>query len=110
MSSFAFADLFAGLGGFHVAAHNLGGHCVFASELKPQLQELYKANFGVEVVGDIQKIPATKIPIHDVLFAGFPCQPFSKAGEQLGWEDAVRGTLFGMWLVLCENTNRALFY
>jgi DNA (cytosine-5)-methyltransferase 1 len=94
MPSFAFVDLFAGLGGFHVAGHKLGGHCVFASELKPQLRELYQTNFGVEIAGDIQKIPATKIPCHDVLFAGFPCQPFSKAGEQLGWEDAVRGTLF----------------
>lgn len=115
MHSFAFADLFAGLGGFHVAAHKLGGNCVFASELKPQLRELYQANFGVEISGDIQKIPATRIPKHDVLFAGFPCQPFSKAGEQLGWEDAVRGTLF--WdvarivrkhkptLVLLENVS-----
>jgi DNA (cytosine-5)-methyltransferase 1 len=115
MSSFAFVDLFAGLGGFHVAAHKLGGHCVFASEVKPQLRDLYQANFNVAIAGDIQKIPATKIPSHDVLFAGFPCQPFSKAGEQLGWEDAIRGTLF--WdvarvvrkhrpqLVLLENVS-----
>lgn len=94
MPTFDFADLFAGLGGFHVAAHKLGGRCVFASEVKPKLQELYRLNFGVDISGDIQKIPTTKIPNHDVLFAGFPCQPFSKAGEQLGWEDAVRGTLF----------------
>lgn len=94
MSSFAFADLFAGLGGFHVAASKLGGKCVFASEIKPHLQKTYEANFGIPVVGDIRAVPATKIPSHDALFAGFPCQPFSKAGEQLGWEDAIRGTLF----------------
>jgi DNA (cytosine-5)-methyltransferase 1 len=94
MTTFSYADLFAGLGGFHVAAKKLGGDCVFASEIQPDLQKLYEVNFGKKIAGDIRSVPATKIPAHDVLFAGFPCQPFSKAGEQLGWEDAVRGTLF----------------
>lgn len=94
MTSFSFVDLFAGLGGFHVAATRMGGKCVFASEINPKLQTIYRLNFGIEAAGDIRKVPTTKIPAHDVLFAGFPCQPFSKAGEQLGWEDAVRGTLF----------------
>jgi DNA (cytosine-5)-methyltransferase 1 len=94
MSDFSFVDLFAGLGGFHVAGRNLGGTCVFASEIQPHLRELYRENFGHEISGDLRDVPATKIPGHDVLFAGFPCQPFSKAGEQLGWEDATRGTLF----------------
>jgi len=89
-----FADLFAGLGGFHLAAKQLGGVCVFASEINPKLRENYKANFGIKPAGDIKKIDAKDVPPHDLLCAGFPCQPFSKAGDQLGWEDAVRGTVF----------------
>jgi len=89
-----FVDLFAGLGGFHLAAKQLGGKCVFACEIKPKLRENYKANFGIEPTGDIKKIDPKDVPPHDLLCAGFPCQPFSKAGEQMGWNDAVRGTVF----------------
>lgn len=89
-----FVDLFAGLGGFHLAAKKLGGKCVFASEINPHLQAAYKANFGVEPAGDIRKIDPDDVPSHDLLCAGFPCQPFSKAGDQMGWQDAVRGTVF----------------
>ena len=89
-----FVDLFAGLGGFHLAAKQLGGKCVFASEINPQLQAAYKANFGIEPAGDIRKIDPDDVPSHDLLCAGFPCQPFSKAGDQMGWEDTVRGTVF----------------
>ena len=89
-----FVDLFAGLGGFHLAARQLGGECVFASEINPKLRENYKANFGIEPTGDIKKVDAKDVPTHDLLCAGFPCQPFSKAGDQMGWEDAVRGTVF----------------
>ena len=89
-----FIDLFAGLGGFHRALASLGHECVFASEIDDQLRELYKINFGVEPAGDIRTIYSADIPAHDILCAGFPCQPFSKAGNQLGWEDEVRGTLF----------------
>ncbi len=89
-----FVDLFAGLGGFHLAAKQLGGECVFASEIDPKLRENYKANFGIEPAGDIKEIDAKDIPPHDLLCAGFPCQPFSKAGEQMGWKDVVRGTVF----------------
>lgn len=87
-------DLFAGLGGFHLAAKQLGGECVFASEINPKLRATYKANFGKEPAGDIKKVEAKDVPPHNLLCAGFPCQPFSKAGDQLGWEDAVRGTVF----------------
>ncbi len=95
-----FIDLFAGLGGFHKALHELGHECVFASELIPALQETYKLNWGkdINIQGDIKKIVATdinSIPDHDILCAGFPCQPFSKAGKQLGRKDD-RGTLFGL--------------
>ena len=89
-----FVDLFAGLGGFHLAAKQLGGECVFASEINPKLRENYKANFGIEPAGDIKEIDAKDVPPHDLLCAGFPCQPFSKAGDQMGWEDTVRGTVF----------------
>jgi DNA (cytosine-5)-methyltransferase 1 len=91
-----FIDLFAGLGGFHKALHKLGHECVFVSELDPVLQQLYKENWGIDVHGDIKKIVEKEIeiiPEHDILCAGFPCQPFSKAGKQLGREDE-RGTLF----------------
>lgn len=91
-----FIDLFAGLGGFHKALHELGHECVFASELDPILRDVYKKNWNIEVAGDIKKIVKDNIddiPEHDILCAGFPCQPFSKAGKQLGRNDD-RGTLF----------------
>jgi DNA (cytosine-5)-methyltransferase 1 len=90
-----FIDLFAGLGGFHVAMSNLGHDCVFASEIKEGLVDLYEGNFGIRPHGDIRKIKAKDIPTHDILCAGFPCQPFSKAGMQLGLEDETNGDLFG---------------
>jgi len=92
-----FIDLFAGLGGFHKALHELGHNCVFASELDPVLRETYKENWGITPLGDIRDIVKNRIgeiPEHDVLCAGFPCQPFSKAGKQLGRKDANNGTLF----------------
>ncbi len=81
-----FIDLFAGLGGFHQALSALNGECVFASELNPALSSLYKKNFDLEPHGDIRAVALECIPDHDVLCAGFPCQPFSKAGEQKGLE------------------------
>ncbi|MEM6410926.1 MAG: DNA (cytosine-5-)-methyltransferase [Pseudomonadota bacterium] len=86
MQRLSFIDLFAGLGGFHIALESLGHKCVFASELDDNLRSLYKKNFGIEPHGDIRKIDLSKIPSHDVLCAGFPCQPFSKAGGQQGLE------------------------
>lgn len=91
---FTFVDLFAGLGGFHVALSGLGGKAVYAAEWEVRLQELYELNFGLMPGGDISKVRAEDIPDHDVLTAGFPCQPFSKAGEQLGFEHTVQGRLF----------------
>lgn len=91
-----FIDLFAGLGGFHKALHELGHECVFASELDPTLRDVYNENWRIMPHGDIKRIVEEEIdtiPPHDVLCAGFPCQPFSKAGKQLGREDK-RGTLF----------------
>src|SRR2546421_4321531 len=89
-----FADLFAGLGGFHLAAAGLDAECVFACEIDEELRDLYETNFGFRPEGDIRKISAQDIPSHNLLCAGFPCQPFSKAGAQLGLKDAVHGKLF----------------
>lgn len=96
--SLKFVDLFAGLGGFHVALERLGIECVFASEIDDELRQGYSKNFPEmkgRVLGDIRDSETkAKIPAHDVLCAGFPCQPFSKSGFQLGELDETRGTLF----------------
>ena len=89
-----FIDLFAGIGGFHRALSDLGHECVFACEIDKELKSLYKENFNQEISGDISNINASAVPDHDILCAGFPCQPFSKAGLQLGLADQIRGTLF----------------
>ena len=91
---FRFVDLCAGIGGFHQALELHGGQCVFASEIQSDLQALYEKNFGIAAEGDLWKISPSAVPDHEVLCAGFPCQPFSKAGLQLGWKDELRGTVF----------------
>ena len=103
---FTFIDLFAGLGGFHQALSALGGHCVFASELKEDLQKLYRLNFpNVTIKGDITKVDIEKdIPAHDVLCGGFPCQPFSKAGNQEGFNDSQgRGNMFDYIMMIVRH-------
>ena len=90
-----FVDLFAGLGGFHLALRRLGHTCVFACEIDKGLQQLYQTNFGIAPRGDIRSIPVTEVPSHDILCAGFPCQPFSKAGGQQGLAHQKWGDLFG---------------
>ncbi|MCG8622579.1 MAG: DNA cytosine methyltransferase [Proteobacteria bacterium] len=88
-----FVDLFAGIGGFHVALAKRGHECVFASEIDPKACEAYKANFGMMPAGDICDINARDIPNHDILCAGFPCQAFSIAGKRNLAADP-RGRLF----------------
>jgi len=88
-----FIDLFAGLGGFHQALSKLGHKCVFASETDTELARLYQRNFGIKPAGDI-RLSYHSVPAHDILCAGFPCQPFSKAGEQLGFDCPQWGDLF----------------
>lgn len=99
---FTFIDLFAGIGGFHLAASNLGGKCVFASEFDENARKTYEMNFlkhnqdlfySDNFAGDITKVNEKDIPDFDFLFAGFPCQPFSKGGYRKGFKDT-RGTLF----------------
>ncbi len=92
--TFKFIDLFAGLGGFHLALDRLGGQCVMAAEWKEPLRDLYERNFGLRPEGDVTLVEPDAVPDHDVLAAGFPCQPFSKAGEQLGFECTKQGGLF----------------
>ena len=88
-----FIDLFAGLGGFHQALESIGHECVFASELNNDLADLYERNFGVRPHGDIRQA-IDQVPAHDILCAGFPCQPFSKAGEQKGFDCPQWGDLY----------------
>lgn len=93
LRNYRFIDLFAGIGGFRLALESMGAHCVFSSEWDDAAQETYSANFGDVPAGDITKIDEKTIPEHDILCAGFPCQPFSISGKQRGFDDS-RGTLF----------------
>lgn len=97
-----FIDLFAGIGGFHLAFHNLGAKCIFASEIDEVARKTYEVNFqkiepelfkNGNFAGDITEVKPASIPDFDVLCAGFPCQPFSNAGFKKGFADP-RGTLF----------------
>ncbi len=98
-----FIDLFAGLGGFHLALSRLGHECVFASELDDRLRELYEKNFGIRPAGDIRTVQIGTIPAHQLLCAGFPCQPFSKAGSQHGKNCPKWGDLFGYVLKILRH-------
>ena len=93
MNPFKFIDLFAGIGGMRIPFQRLGGTCVFSSESDEHAQQTYYHNFGEIPAGDITKIDAAAVPNHDILLAGFPCQPFSIIGNKNGFEDT-RGTLF----------------
>ncbi len=100
-----YIDLFAGIGGFHIAMQRLGFECVFASEIDDELRDLYIKNFPDTrdiTYGDIRGCK-DKIPPHDILCAGFPCQPFSKSGAQKGILDETRGTLFHEILEILEQ-------
>ena len=89
-----FVDVFAGLGGFHLGLANSGSfECVFASELDEELRTLYKKNFNMDVHGDITNVDEKVIPKHDILCAGFPCQPFSLAGRKKGTKCPESGKL-----------------
>ena len=96
--TFTFVDLFAGIGGFHAALSAAGGKCVWASEIDQAASRVYENNWGLRPSGDIREFTDPEVtpavPEHDVLAAGFPCQPFSKSGHQLGFRDTTRGTLF----------------
>ena len=97
-----FIDLFCGLGGFHLALKSLGHKCVFASEIENHLVENYKKNFKIKPHGDIKKLNIKKIPNHEILCAGFPCQPFSKAGSQSGFSHKIAGDMFKYMLKIIK--------
>lgn len=89
-----FVDICCGIGGFRIALESFGAKCVFASEIDKHAKNVYEANFGEKPSGDITKVNLKDIPDHDILCAGFPCQPFSVAGRQEGFKDSTRGTIF----------------
>jgi DNA (cytosine-5)-methyltransferase 1 len=93
LAKYNFIDLFSGIGGFNLALGSFGAKCVFSSEIDKHARKVYFDNFGILPEGDIKEIKNEKIPEHDILTGGFPCQAFSCSGKQLGFEDS-RGTLF----------------
>lgn len=93
LAGLKFVDLFSGIGGFHQSLATFGATCVFACEWDKHAQKMYYDNYGIMPAGDITQVSITDIPDHDVLCAGFPCQPFSVSGRQAGFNDT-RGTLF----------------
>jgi DNA (cytosine-5)-methyltransferase 1 len=98
--AFRFVDLFAGIGGFHAALAAYGGECVYAVEIDEAAAAIYRRNWGHDPLGDITQDAndeVMRVPPHEVLAAGFPCQPFSKSGAQHGMDEA-RGTLY--WHIL----------
>ncbi|WHZ33224.1 DNA cytosine methyltransferase (plasmid) [Desemzia incerta] len=94
MEKLKFIDLFAGIGGIRLGFEDENTECVFSSEWDKFAQKTYEENFGEKPAGDITKIEAKDIPQHDILMAGFPCQPFSKIGKREGFKNATQGTLF----------------
>jgi len=108
--SFRFVDLFCGIGGFHAAMAGLGGECVYAVDIDKAAALVYQRNWGRDPLGDIAldaNEERVTIPPHDVLCAGFPCQPFSKSGHQRGMEET-RGTLYWNILRIIETHRPAL--
>ena len=93
LKGYSFIDLFCGIGGFHLALSSLGAKCVFASDINKKVCEIYKNNFHMTPQGDITKIKCANIPEHDIICAGFPCQPFSISGNRQGFNDK-NGKLF----------------
>lgn len=113
--SFKFIDLFAGIGGMRIPFDDIGGECVFTSEIDKYAQKTYINNFGDEPKGDITDISPKEIPSHDLILAGFPCQPFSQAGLKKGFGDTRGGLFFYIAdiiehhlpkVVLLENVKR----
>lgn len=120
--NFTFIDLFAGIGGFHLAFHNLGGKCVFASEMDIHARKTYEHNFkeiSPELFknkmfnDDIRNVAPSDIPDFDILCAGFPCQPFSQAGHKRGFDDnhnSERGNLFFNIVDILEEKKPKAFF
>ena len=107
-----FIDLFSGLGCFHQALTDLGHKCVYACEINPTLNKLYEENWGILPDSDIRQVETSKIPRHDILCAGFPCQPFSHAAPTYrlrGFECSENGDLFG-WIVKILRAKKPNYF
>jgi DNA (cytosine-5)-methyltransferase 1 len=104
-----FIDLFSGIGGFHQALVTLNHKCVFACEIDGTLANLYTKNFGLKPYGDIRSLDISTVPEHDILCAGFPCQPFSKAGEQLGFKCPQWGDLID-YVILILRSHKPKYF
>ena len=102
VSALRCADFFCGIGGFHEAAKNLSLEVVFACDIDEQARRAYSKNYGLQPKGDITFISPDEVPDHDLLFAGFPCQPFSIIGQRRGFSDP-RGVLFFELLRFVKN-------
>lgn len=108
---FTFAELFAGIGGFRMGLEPLGGKCVFASEIDPLTQAVYRKRWNIDsdvLAGDITKVKSNDIPDHDLLVGGFPCQPFSRLGGQGAFEDS-RGVLYKEILRILKDKKPKMF-
>jgi DNA (cytosine-5)-methyltransferase 1 len=106
---FKFADLFCGVGGFHIALAELGGDCVFACDIDKECQNVYENNFGMRPKGDITKIDANDVPDHDVLVGGFPCQPMSNGGHKKAFDDK-RGKLFDEIIRIAQHKKPKVMF
>lgn len=107
--NYKYIDLFCGIGGFHLALDSLGAECVFASDIDSNARLVYEKNFGIKPSGDITKIENNSIPNHDILCAGFPCQPFSISGNQKGFDDP-RGKLFFEIIRIAKYHNPKIIF
>lgn len=109
MNNVSFIDLFAGIGGFRLGLEHFGMECVFSSEIDKCAVQTYAANFGEIPCGDISEIKAEDIPAHEILCAGFPCQPFSISGKKEGFADP-RGTLFAEILRVAKHHKPGVLF
>lgn len=91
--SFTFADLFSGIGGFHIGLSNNGGKCLYACEIDPFARKTYENNFGILTLEDVTKLESSKLPYVDIITFGFPCQDLSSIGTRKGLEDGTRSSL-----------------
>ena len=106
---FTFIDLFAGIGGFRLALEKLNGKCLFSSEIDEDCIKTYAVNFGDYPQGDITKIDPQTIPNHDILCAGFPCQPFSISGKKKGFDDSRGNLIFTILKIIKVKKPKIIF-
>lgn len=102
-----YIDLFCGMGSFHQSFNQLGWTCVMACDINPSARKTYTANHGLQPLGDICDIDPDSIPEYDLVCAGFPCQPFSQAGQHRGFDDT-RGTMFFQVMKFVERKPKAV--